>query len=116
MTEQQSTPAGETTHEQIVEIHDRPKARRYEISVDGVLAGFADYERGVGQITFTHSEMDDAFAGRGLAGLLARKSLDDARAAGEHVLPLCPFYRSWMQRHADYADLVPEERREEFGL
>jgi len=116
MTEQQSTPAGETPNEQVVEIRDRPAARRYEVTVDGVPAGFADYERGEGRITFTHSEMDDAFAGRGLAGLLARKSLDDARAAGESVVPMCPFYRSWIQRHSDYTDLVPEDRRAEFGL
>lgn len=116
MTEQHSTPAGEAPHEQIVEIRDRPETRRYEITVDGVLAGFADYERGDGQISFTHSEMDNAFAGRGLAGLLARKSLDDARASGEGVVPLCPFYRSWIQRHSDYADLVPADRREEYGL
>jgi predicted GNAT family acetyltransferase len=116
MTDQQSTPAGDAPHEQIVEIHDHPEAQRYEVTVDGVLAGFADYERGEERVTFTHSEMDDAFAGRGLAGRLARKSLDDARAAGQSVVPMCPFYRSWIQRHSDYADLVPENRRAEFGL
>jgi uncharacterized protein len=116
MTDQHSTPPAEAPHEQIVEIRDRPETRRYEVTVDGVPAGFADYERSEGRITFTHSEMDDAFAGRGLAGLLARKSLDDARAAQESVLPMCPFYRSWIQRHPDYTDLVPADRRAEFGL
>jgi uncharacterized protein len=116
MTDQHSTPPAEAAHEQIVEIKDHPEAHRYEVTVDEEPAGFADYQRSRGRITFTHSEMDDAFAGRGLAGLLARKSLDDARAAHESVLPMCPFYRSWIQRHTDYADLVPADRRAEFGL
>lgn len=116
MSEQHSAPAGETPDEESVEITDHPEAERYEITVDGVLAGFADYKRGAGQIAFTHTQIDDAYGGRGLAGRLARKSLDEAQASGENVLPFCPFYRGWIQKHPEYAQLVPHDRRAEFGL
>jgi predicted GNAT family acetyltransferase len=116
MTEQQATPADGTPPEQNVEVSDHPEAERYEIRVDGRLAGFADYQRGPGQIAFTHTEIDDAYGGRGLAGRLARKSLDDALASGQSVLPFCPFYRGWIQKHPDYLELVPADRRAEFDL
>jgi hypothetical protein len=32
------------------------------------------------------------------------------------VLPYCPFMRSWISDHREYADLVPAGRREQFGL
>ena len=99
-----------------IEVADHPEAERYEVRVDGALAGFAEYQRGPGQISFTHTEVDAAFGGRGLAGRLARHSLDEAREAGLAVLPYCPFYRSWIKKHPDYLGLVPEDRRADFDL
>ena len=111
MSEQETREAAET-----IEVTDHPEAQRYEVRVDGALAGFAEYQRVPGRITFTHTEVDRAFGGRGLAGRLAKYSLDEARAAGLEVLPFCPFYRGWIQKHPDYRDLVPEDRRAEFDL
>ena len=99
-----------------IEVSDHPEDERYEVHVDGALAGFAEYQRSPGQIAFTHTEVDSAFGGRGLAGELARHSLDEAREAGLVVLPYCPFYRSWLKKHPDYLGLVPEGRRAEFDL
>jgi predicted GNAT family acetyltransferase len=42
--------------------------------------------------------------------------LDDAREHGQQVLPYCPFVRSYIERHQEYADLVPAAERERFGL
>jgi uncharacterized protein len=89
-----------------VEIRDNPAAGRYEAFVDDAPAGIAAYRRSPGLITFTHTEVDEAFEGRGVGGALAQHSLDAARAAGESVQPICPFYRSWIGRHPDYQDLV----------
>jgi uncharacterized protein len=102
--------------EETIEVVDHPEAERYEVRVDGALAGRAEYVRGPGQISFTHTEVDPAFGGRGLAGRLARKALDDAQASGLEVLPFCPFFRDWIGKHPDYAGLVPANRRAEFGL
>lgn len=99
-----------------VEVSDHPESDRYEVRVAGELAGHADYQRGPGQIAFTHTEIDSAYSGQGLAGRLVQKSLDDAKATGNEVLPFCPFYRGWIAKHPDYLDLVPEARRAEFDL
>jgi predicted GNAT family acetyltransferase len=89
---------------------------RYEIEADGVVAGFVDYRLSHNGIAFLHTETDERFRGRGLAGQLIQASLDSARKRSLAVLPYCPFVRSWIGNHPDYADLVPADRRAEFGL
>ncbi|WP_306369827.1 GNAT family N-acetyltransferase [Nocardiopsis sp. CC223A] len=87
-------------------VADAPENERYEIRVDGEVAGFAEYILTDGLITFTHTEIDPGREGRGLGGALVRGALDDVRGRGLDVLPLCPFVKGWIQRHPDYADLV----------
>ncbi|RKS07833.1 hypothetical protein DFP74_3518 [Nocardiopsis sp. Huas11] len=87
----------------VVDVRDR---RRYEITADGEVAGFAEYILTDELVTFTHTEIDPAFEGRGLGGALVRAALDDVRTRGLKVLPLCPFVKGWIQRHRDYVDLV----------
>lgn len=88
------------------EITDNAGKSRYEIRLDGELAGFAEYERGEGAVIFTHTEVDSAFEGKGVGGSLARGALDDVRAKGLSVVPLCPFIKKWIGKHPDYQDLV----------
>lgn len=80
---------------------------RYEIRVDDGLAGFAEYILTDELISFTHTEIDPAFEGRGLGSKLVRAALDDVRSAGgRKVLAVCPFVKAWMAKHPDYADLA----------
>lgn len=86
---------------------------RYEAHLDGELAGFAEYTLPTGLIVFTHTEVDPKFEGRGVASALVRFSLDEVRDAGERkVVPICPFYKGWIERHPDYIPLVQGAPRE----
>ena len=96
-----------------VVVTDNPAASRYEAQVDGQLAGYAVYDRGPGRISFVHTIVEPEFEGRGIAGALARHSLDAARAAGDDAVPLCPYYAGWIRRHQDYLDIVAAEHRHE---
>ncbi len=81
-------------------------ASRYEIVVDGAVAGFAAYVIQHGRVVFTHTVIDDAFEGKGLGSILARTALDDVRASGRRIVPQCPFIAGYIDRHPEYADLV----------
>lgn len=83
-----------------------PAGGRFIAYVDGAEAGSARYELADETITFTHTEVDDAYEGQGVAGTLAQHALDDSRAKGLRVVPRCPFIAGWIERHPDYADLV----------
>lgn len=90
-----------------VVVTDNPEMSRYEARIGGELAGIAMYELHARSIVFIHTEVLPEFEGHGVAGALARHSLDEVRAKGERdVVPTCPFYRSWIDKHPDYADLV----------
>ena len=101
-------------------VADNPDKSRYEIDVDGEVVGFAEYRLGVddGQedIAFLHTETDERIRGMGIASQLIQASLDSARERKLAVLPFCPFVRAWIGEHRDYADLVPADRRADFGL
>lgn len=95
---------------------DVPERSVFEILVDGEVAGFAEYRRGDGEISLTHTEVDPAYEGHGIGSRLARAVLDTARAEKLAVLPYCPFIKGWIAKHPEYTDLVPQERRAAFGL
>ncbi len=99
-----------------IEIRDDRESGRYAISVDGEPAGFTQYRDRPPGLAFVHTEIDDRFEGQGLGSHLISFALDDARSRGLSVLPFCPFVRSYIQRHPEYLDLVPEEKRAQFGL
>ena len=85
---------------------DVPEKHRFEVHLDGELAGFAQYRDEDGHFVFTHTEIDDAFEGQGLGSALARGALDEMRERGVRIVPRCPFIASWIERHPDYADVV----------
>ncbi|WP_209719249.1 GNAT family N-acetyltransferase [Marmoricola sp. OAE513] len=90
-----------------VEVSNNTELSRYEAHVDGRLAGFAEYHLRGSSIVFTHTEVADEFEGQGIGGAIVRQSLDEIRAAGQYdVVPICPFYKGWIGKHPDYADLV----------
>lgn len=88
---------------------------RYEVVVDGVVAGFTEVrEQPDGVLSFPHTVVEEAYEGKGLASLLVRGALDDVRAQGRTIAPRCPYVRSWVEKHPEYRDLVADP--EAFGL
>ena len=89
----------------MTDVRNNTDKNRYELSVDGHLA--ATYYRIADDvITFVHTEVPDALAGRGVGGKLVKGALDQVRAAGLKVVPQCPFVRAYIEKHPDYADLL----------
>jgi uncharacterized protein len=89
-----------------VEVVDNPAKRRYEVMVDGEVAG-ASYYRDVDDVrVLTHTEVADEFEGQGVGSRLIAGALDDIRARGLRVTPLCPFAAAYIERHTEYGDLV----------
>ncbi|MFJ8364088.1 GNAT family N-acetyltransferase [Streptomyces sp. NPDC093984] len=89
-----------------VQIVDNAAANRYEAIIGSELAGFAEYIRTKQLIAFVHTEVNPGYEGQGIGAALVRSSLNEARAAGLAVLPVCPFYAGWIARHPEYQALV----------
>jgi predicted GNAT family acetyltransferase len=99
-----------------VSVVDNPQAGRFELYVDGEVAGFLAYERTGGVVTFTDLTTDLRRAGQGLGLVLVRQALDAVSAEGLLVLPVCPFVRDFIGRHPVYLDLVAPDQRQRFRL
>ena len=99
-----------------LEVDDNRDKERFEIVADGELAGFVQYHLRGDEVALTHTQTDDRFRGQGIGGRLVQASLDAARERHLTVLPYCPFVKSWISEHREYAGLVPEDRRQQFGL
>ena len=90
-----------------LEVRHEPDERRYELFVEGEHAGELVYrDRGGGVLAFLHTEVDPVKQRRGLGSQLVAAALDDVRARGLHVAPVCPFVDAYVRRHPEYADLV----------
>ncbi len=89
-----------------LEVADNPGERRYEVTVDGELAGASYYRDLDGVRVVTHTEVGDEWEGHGVGSRLIAGALDDIRARGLRVTPVCPFAAAYIERHPEYADLV----------
>lgn len=79
---------------------------RYEILVDDEPAGFTAYRDRADQRVFFHTEIDDAFAGKGLASLLVQQALTDVRTSGKRIVPVCPYVAKYLTRHDEFTDIT----------
>ena len=95
-----------------IEITRNDDGSRYEATVDGALAGFAEFTLTEHAITFTHTEVDPAFEGRGVGSALARGARDDAIGRGDRRITVVgPFIRAGVARHPAYQELLEPSRQ-----
>jgi predicted GNAT family acetyltransferase len=87
------------------EIIDNKADHRFELEVEGHLAT-EHYKRDGNVITFEHTDVPKELGGKGVGSKLVQGALDQVRTAGLKVIPQCPFVKAWIEKHADYQDLV----------
>ncbi|MFL6843654.1 MAG: GNAT family N-acetyltransferase [Allosphingosinicella sp.] len=87
------------------EVRNNQAASQYELEIDGHLA-LAAYRLRPGRISFTHTEVPEALAGRGIGKRLVKAALDDVRAQGLKVVPICPFVKHYIDTHPEEQDLL----------
>ena len=89
-----------------ITVRNNPDRQRYELlDGDAVIgnAHWVPYQAADGQQRiFYHTTVDDAYAGQGLASVLARYALDDTVDAGLPIVPVCRYIKSWLRKHPDY--------------
>ncbi|MFI7492398.1 GNAT family N-acetyltransferase [Micromonospora echinaurantiaca] len=93
-------------------VTDVPERERFEARDEaGALAGLVTYQLTGAIIAYTHTEVDAAFEGQGVGSTLARAVMDDARAKGRTVVPICPFLSEWLGKHPEYDSVVARSTR-----
>jgi uncharacterized protein len=79
---------------------------RYFVQLDGVEAAMTYSRAGTSLIIIDHTEVPEALRGRSVGQALVRRAIEDARAEGRLILPLCPFARAQIGRHPEWQDVL----------
>ena len=88
---------------------DVPEKERFEArDVAGELAGVLTYQLTGPIIAYTHTR---SFEGHGAGSALAEAAMEDAKAKGRTVVPICPFLSEWLTKHPRYENLVARSTR-----
>ena len=90
------------------QVHDNPDESRFELEVEGETS-FTVYQKEGNVITFVHTEVPGDERGEGLGNTLIEGALQQVRAEGLKVVPLCPFVDAYIRRHPDEQDLLAEQ-------
>ena len=84
------------------QVTDNPAESRFELRDDGHLAELL-YRLNGKRLVLIHTETPVELEGRGFGGALVAAAVDRAAREGLTVVPLCPFARDWLERHAGEA-------------
>jgi predicted GNAT family acetyltransferase len=87
------------------QVTDHKDQSRFELAADGAVAELV-YRRRADRLVLIHTEVPDELAGQGVGGQLVRAAVGRATREGLTVVPLCPFARTWLERHPQEADAV----------
>ena len=97
------------------DIRDNTEAKRYELVI-GDQTAIVTYNLSEPNLMITETLVPQALEGQGVASRLARHVLADARARGLLILPVCPFFAAYVQKHPEHADVVHPTYRTILGL
>lgn len=89
-------------------VHD-PNALEFFADIDGQRP-VLQYRYADRVMTITHTRVPEALGHRGIAAELTRAALEFARGQGWKVEPACSYARAFMERNAQYADLLASHR------
>ena len=93
-------------------VTDHPEQSRFELQVDGELAGWLEYRPAGDNVILAHTEVMEGHEGQGLGGVLVKHALEAARAGGKGVIATCPFASAYIERHPELEEyLAPSARR-----
>lgn len=91
-----------------ITLEDNGSKGRYVIQGDGAEAELTFTRVGKSQMIIDHTGVPDAFRGQGIGLKLVQKAVEDARASGVKIIPLCPFAAAQFQRHPEWADVLKQ--------
>jgi predicted GNAT family acetyltransferase len=79
---------------------------RYVTVVDGHEAEMTYSKAGISRIIIHHTGVPKALGGRGVGVALVQRAVEDARAAGLKIIPLCPFAKAQIEKHKEWQDVL----------
>lgn len=81
---------------------------RYVAILDDHEAEMTYSRAGPHLVIIDHTQVPDALRGKGVGQAMALHAVEEARAGGWKILPLCPFMRAQSLRHPEWRDVIQQ--------
>lgn len=88
-------------------VKNNVETEQFEVQL-GDKIGLIKYRKDGPDYVMIHTEVPPEYGGQGIADRLAYVALETVKAEGVHVVPICPFIKSYLRRHSEYEPLVTE--------
>lgn len=95
-----------TPQELPIEREEGESKGRYVVRLDGAEAEMTYSRAGDSMIIIDHTAVPDAMRGRSVGQALVQRAVEDARAEGRSIIPLCPFAKAQISRHPEWQDVL----------
>lgn len=82
------------------------KGRYFLRGPDGAEAEMTFSKAGEHMFIIDHTEVPEVFRGQGAGLRLVTRAVEDARATGKKIIPLCPFANAQFKKHAEWGDVL----------
>ena len=79
---------------------------RYSVQLEGVKAEMTYSRKDEQTVIIEHTGVPDALRGRHIGEALVQRGVEDARAEGRKIIPLCPFAKALISRHPEWQDIL----------
>jgi hypothetical protein len=100
-----------------ISILKNDELNRFEIYSDEEPAGYAEFKIENQIISYTQTEINPKFGGKGLGSQLIKEALDETLEQDLEVAPYCSFVSAFIKKNSSkYLRLVPESKRASFNL
>ncbi|QBJ95833.1 N-acetyltransferase [Rhodococcus sp. ABRD24] len=102
------------------DVTDNADQNRFELRLNGDLVGIVGYydttpvagmrpggrRAGARVVSFMHTVVVEDFGHQGLAAVMVRRALDQARDYGWRVRPVCTYVQRFVEANPEYRDLM----------
>jgi predicted GNAT family acetyltransferase len=85
---------------------DGPTGGRYVVVVNGHEAEMTYSKAGTSRIIIDHTGVPKELGGLGVGVALVKNAVEDARAMGVKIIPLCPFTKAQIDKHPEWQDVL----------
>lgn len=89
-------------------ILNNQEKNQFEAVTEDKVIGLINYiiDKEDNTITVPHTEVNPEYEGQGIAGAMTQELLEYAKNKNLKVIPICPYTRTYIDRHPQYKDLL----------
>lgn len=98
--------------------HDQPPVThnvgllRFEVQAGDSPPAFLSYVHEQECVVLEHTFVPEEMRGRGVAAVLVRAALREARRQQWNIVPRCSYVARFIERHQEFADLVDRQKND----